>query len=99
MIRGFIDTFKDKYCCDYRRLCLTTKKVELNILTVTKIVEKDSVEMKEIKDVEGLECFTFKHKRYNFVEVGNFCQCSSASRRSGCQSHCKRVYQVSLFRM
>ena len=63
MIRNLIDKYRERCHCDYRRLCLTSKKVELNILTVTKVVEKNSVEMREIKGVEEFECFTFRDKK------------------------------------
>lgn len=36
-IRQLVEANKEKYFCDYRPLCLTTKKMDLNILTATKL--------------------------------------------------------------
>jgi hypothetical protein len=63
MIEELMKKFREKYFCDYRKLCLTSKKISLNILTVTKVIEKSTVEMKQIKSLEDLECYTFKNKK------------------------------------
>lgn len=39
-INELVSKNKEKYFCDYRPLCLTSKKMELNLLTVTRLHEK-----------------------------------------------------------
>ena len=52
MIKNLVETYSEKYFCNYRHLTRTFKKTELNILTVTKIVENNSIEVKEIKELQ-----------------------------------------------
>ena len=51
------------YLCDYRTLCLSTQKKELQILTVTKVKQQYELEVKEFQELNDLQIYTAKHKK------------------------------------
>jgi hypothetical protein len=61
MIQALFDKFNGSYFCDYRRLCLSSQKVELKLLTVTK--GGKGAEVREIPKTEGLQVYTFPEKK------------------------------------
>jgi hypothetical protein len=71
-IRNIIDLHRERLFCEHKKLCLTSKRHELNILTITRVNSKNSLEILDIEGLEDMSIFTFARKKVKHVSFRVF---------------------------